>query len=76
LTTGAFLNVRVLFRVLLLNGCTPSFRVLEVSISGFDDFTKMLLFYVRYASFNRVNLLVLEIYVRQLEILRDLMKSL
>jgi hypothetical protein len=65
LTTGAFLNVRVLFRVLLLNGYTPSFRVLEVSFSEFDDeFTKMSLFYVRYANFNRVNLFALEICVR------------
>ena len=77
LTSGAFLNVRVLFRALLLNGCTLSFRVLEVSISEFDDeVTKMSLFYVRYASFSRVHFLVLEVCARHFEILRDLMKSL
>jgi hypothetical protein len=47
LTTVAVLNVRVLLRVLLLNGCTLGFRVLEVSISEFDDeVTKTSLFYV------------------------------
>jgi len=72
LTTGAFLNVRALFRVLLLNGCIVSFRVLEVSVSDFEGEV------ANCHSFmcdTRV-LALLEISARHLELLCYLMKSL
>jgi hypothetical protein len=63
---GAILNFRMLFKVLLLKGCTPSFEVLEVSIFRSDEVKQNVTVYLQYANFKRGCFLVRGIYAQYL----------